>query len=366
MNLAPLPLARAEPADGPDLCAVFADTPMEGAVWLHQDRRPDFFHGAAVQCESPEVFVSRRRNGGGVDSVFAAGRRRVFVNGQPRRVRYLSDLRIASDRRGSAKLARGFQFLRREVLGENEYAQTLVLRENEKALNLLTSRRCGLPGYFSCGDYDYSLFSLRRPPARRSGLQVRRATLRDVPAMQAFFDREAPRKQFFPAYRFSDLDQSDYYRGAALEDFFLARAGEEIVGLLGTWDQGDYKKTVVRGYARKLRWARPWLNLGSRLRGGIELPAPGAWLRTLYLHGVVCRDNAPEILTDLLRAVRTEYAGQTHHHAALGLDRRDPLREALAESRPLSFAGRHFLVSFGDDPRPNLQRDLFYFEAARI
>ena len=111
-----------------------------------------------------------------------------------------------------AKLARGFQFLRNEVLRNGEFAQTLVLSENEKALDLLTSRRCGLPGYFPCGEYDYFLIGLRHSPSPSPRLQVRRATPRDVPLMQEFFDREAPRKQFFPAYRFDELDRSAYYR----------------------------------------------------------------------------------------------------------------------------------------------------------
>jgi hypothetical protein len=38
----------------------------------------------------------------------------------------------------------------------------------------------------------------------------------------------------------------------------------------------------------------------------------------------------------------------------------------LAGCRTMNFAGRHFLVSFGADPRPNLDDKVFYFEAARI
>jgi len=38
----------------------------------------------------------------------------------------------------------------------------------------------------------------------------------------------------------------------------------------------------------------------------------------------------------------------------------------LAGFRTMNFAGRHFLVSFGDDPRSTLDNQVFYFEAARI
>ena len=364
--ITPLPLKRAKAADNPGLCDIFSDTPMEGAIWINQDRRPDFFHGAAVQSESPEVFVLRKEEETGLNAVFAVGRRSVFVNGQPKAIRYLSDLRLVSGHRGGSKLARGFQFLRNEVLRNDEFAQTLVLSENEKALDLLTSRRCGLPGYFPCGEYEYHLIGLRHSPSPSPRFKVRRATPRDIPSMQEFFDREAPRKQFFPAYRFDELDTSAYYRDVKLENFFLAWAGDELVGLLGAWDQGDYKKIHVRGYGGGLKWLRPWLNAFNRLRGGIELPVPGALQRTLYLHCAVCRDNDPDILACLIRDAQSGFAGQGYHHAALGLDRRDPLREALAGFRTMNFAGRHFLVSFGDDPRSTLDNQVFYFEAARI
>ena len=360
------PIRRAEKEDSLDLCKILAETPMEGSVCLTQDRRPDYFHGAAVQCEQPEIYVSKQNTTSKIAGVFSAGSRRVFVNGQIQKLRYLSDLRITPGQRSGLMLARGFRFLRNEILENGEFAQTLVISENAKALDILTSHRRGLPKYFPNGEYDFYLISLRQFHFGSSQLQVRKASTRDIPAMQAFFDREAPHKQFFPVYDFTELSQNNYYRDAKLEDFFLAFDGEELIGLLGAWDQGNYKKTHVRGYGGHLRWLRPWLNAVSRLQGGIELPAPGTLQRTLYLHCAVCRENDPSTLTALLRAVQCGFAGQDYHHAALGLDRHDPLREALAGCRTMNFAGRHFLVSFGADPRPNLDDKVFYFEAARI
>ena len=137
-------------------------------------RRPDYFHGTAVQCEQPEVYVPKQKDEAGLAGVFGAGLRRVFVNGQPRPVRYLSDLRISPSHRSGSLLARGFRFLRREVFKNDEFAQSLVVTENKNALNLLTSGRCGLPGYFQFGDYVLSLIGLRRPPRAAAGPQVHR------------------------------------------------------------------------------------------------------------------------------------------------------------------------------------------------
>ncbi len=359
-------IKKATQVDNVGLCEVVAKTPMEGSIRLAQDRRPNYFHGAAVQCELPEIYVSQQPDRAGLAGIFAAGLRRVYINGQRHPLRYLSDLRITSDRRGSALFARGVRFLRNEILKEGEFAQTLVISENEHALSLLTSRRKGLPQYFPYGQYDYSLITLHCPHLDTLPLLVRGATARDIPAMQAFFNREAPRKQFFPAYDFTEIERSNYYRDVTLEDFFLAFENDVLVGILGAWDQSNYKKTQVLGYQWGLRLLRPWLNAAQKLRGGIELPASGTFHRTLYLHCAVCRDNDPDILTALIQATQRRFEGQKYDHAALGLDQRDPLREALKNFRTMSFTGHHFLVSFGADPRPNLDDKAFYFEAARI
>jgi len=359
-------IKKAEQMDNAALCEVVAKAPMEGSIRLAQDRRPNYFHGAEVQCELPEIYVSQQPDQSALAGIFAAGWRRVYVNGQIQPLRYLSDLRIAPDHQGSTLFARGIRFLRNEILTEGEFAQTLVISENEQALSLLTSHRQGLPQYFPYGQYVYSLISLQRPRLDAGPFLVRGATARDVPAMQAFFNHEAPRKQFSPAYDFTEIGRSNYYRDATLEDFFLAFENDVLVGILGTWDQSNYKKTQVLGYQGGLRLLRPWLNVAQKLRGGIELPAPGTLHRTLYLHCSMCRDNDPDILTALIQAVQRRFEGRKYDHAALGLDQRDPLGEALRHYRTMSFAGFHYLVSFGADPRPNLDDKAFYFEAARI
>ena len=93
-----MPIRLAEPKDSDAICALLEQAPMGDSMRLTFERRPDYFFGAAVQAEEPAVCVGE--TDGEIFGVFAAGKRRVFVNGQPESIRYLSDLRIASEHPG--------------------------------------------------------------------------------------------------------------------------------------------------------------------------------------------------------------------------------------------------------------------------
>ncbi|MGB1220745.1 MAG: hypothetical protein ACPG43_04355 [Alcanivoracaceae bacterium] len=104
------------PADRADDAAILTlvrRTPQPGRMVLNFEREPAFFDGAEVTCEQPDVWVAQLPDGDeDVIAVFNIGYRRVFVNGEPRSIRYAHDLRIDPAWRGSLLLVRMFRKLR--------------------------------------------------------------------------------------------------------------------------------------------------------------------------------------------------------------------------------------------------------------
>ncbi|RYD49160.1 MAG: hypothetical protein EOP83_25500 [Verrucomicrobiaceae bacterium] len=123
--------------------ALFRATAMGSQIRIAVQRDPDYFTGAVVQAAEPCVWASFEESGRAV-GLLSAGKRRVWVEGECD-MRYLCDLRIHSDWQRSTLLSRGYRLLRREVFATGEWAQTLVLEDNLRAIELLTSRRAGLP-----------------------------------------------------------------------------------------------------------------------------------------------------------------------------------------------------------------------------
>ncbi|MFZ5723190.1 MAG: GNAT family N-acetyltransferase [Pseudomonadota bacterium] len=360
-------IRQATPADGPRILDLIRRTPQYGQVVLNFERDPDFYLGACVSCEDPDIWVAEAEEGP-LLAVFNVGRRTVYVNGEPQRVRYAHDLRVDAGARGGLLLHRMFRQLRR-ILADGEWMQTVILAENRVSMETVGSGRAGLPVYYPCGEIETSLLSTAfagRPP-HVAGIDVMRATAADIPALQRFLDEQAPLHQFFPQYNLGGLLVADrYFNGLAPENYLLALRGSRIVGVLGDWDQGAFKKTRVIGYPGVLRWLRPVHNALRPLTGDLRLPAAGGTLRYRMLHTMVIANQDPDVLHVLL-----DQQLHTHRDTAdalvMGGFRDDPLLAALRGRRRRRQLSRHYVVSYDGDPRERLAPGLPpYVDLARL
>lgn len=132
-------------------------TPQHGLLHLNFERDPDFYIGSFVSCEEPDVWVAEEAEAPGrIVAVINIGRRVVYVNGEPQRVRYGHDLRIDPAHRGGMLLHRIFRRLRKE-LGQGEWMQTVILDGNDASLSTVGSGRAGMPVYYPQGEIETHL-----------------------------------------------------------------------------------------------------------------------------------------------------------------------------------------------------------------
>ena len=340
---------RATAQDSAALTALMRETPMGQSIRTTQDR-PDFFSTSRLQADDLEVWAAFEENSGRAAGIFSAGSREVYLDGEIRRVRYLSDLRIRPEYRSGLLLARGFKLLRKEVFAAGEWAQTLVLDDNSDAARLLTSGRGGLPEYRPCGQYRSWFLRGQTVSRVRPDIEIRPAREADFCAMHTLQDQVAPSAAFTPHLDFSAMG------GVG---FRLAFIKSELVGILGIWNQSDIKTTIVHTYSGALRRFRPTYNLWAKLRNLPRLPSPGDSLSATPLTAVLCRERDPEILRALLSSALT---GDGLY--AIGLDSSDPLTSALNGLRSHTTHASHYLVGFSGDP-PKV-RSPFYFDFGRL
>ncbi len=359
-------IESARPENSAELCSLIRSAPMAGAISISLEREPNYFHAASVQGTDSSILIARDASTGEAAGVGAVSRRAVYVNGALKQVAYLSDLRIANKYRGGRLLAKAYAHIHEHLLTEDDFAQTIVVEDNVKALDLLTSGRGGLPKYFPYGEYTCPAVLIGAPKSQLStSLEILRAAPEHIPAMQEFFNTHAPAKQFYPHYDFSSLG-TGYMLNQSLENFFLAFKKGRLVGMVGVWDQAGFKQTRIHGYSGPLRWLRPIINAISPITQSFTLPPVGSVIQSFYLHSMVIKDNDSQIFSQLINAIRREFSGKGFAYFLCGLDARDPVRQSLQGLKTRAFGGQHFLVSFGKDPREELRTGLFYLEAARI
>lgn len=350
---------------------------MAGNIEVAMEREPDYFLGAALHSPRARTVVARDRDGG-VAASAGISERPVYVDGRPREVAFLSDVRIHPRHRRGTLLGRMIRFVREQGWLDGGFAQTIVVRDNRAALDLLGSPKAGAPRFFPAGEYaSPAVFLGGRLPSLEGRFRVRRAGPEDLPAMQAFLEREAPSKQFHPCYDLRELGTSPYYRGLAPDSFYLAfegggESGEGggLAGIAGVWDQRGCKQTRIVGYHGAVRMLRPAYNLVAPLLGRPGLPGAGSLLPSLFLHTACVQGNDPEIFSVLLRRIHNDQAGLPYTYLLGGFDVRDPLLRVLRGYPHQDFGGRHFLLSFDGEPPAGLSGvdagRFFYLEAARI
>lgn len=325
-----------------------ADERMEGHISVSFRREPSYFAGSAVQGQQAQVIKCVDGSNGELVALGARLTLSAFINGQPQRLGYLSDLRGKRALRGGTLLARGYRYLR--ALHEQDPVPlyfSLILEGNQAALANLTGARVGLPQY---QDYGRVLtpalhLDLPRRAIKLPGIRFTQARVEQLPAVFEFIQRQYAGKQFAPVYVAADM-HGPRLLGLRAQDLTLALRGNRLVGVLAAWDQRAFRQTHIERYSTTLARLRPFYNVLARLTPLKPLPAIGAPIPYLYLALTAVEDNDPNLYRALLAQVHAQRRRGPWHYVIAGLHERDPLVAVLAEYRRIEAAGRLFVIHY--------------------
>lgn len=353
--MARIQLDLVAPGDAPELSRLLTESTRGFAMPAFALERPgDIFRIMDVRGPEWKIVVARDPERGGRLAAYASvAYRPVYVNGAPRRVAHLLDVYFSPEYRRGMLLGRSFAFVRDHALKGEEYAQTQVCVDNGIALGAFTSGKAGLPAYLPYGEHAFLTLPVEDVPgmgragARARTFEVRRAVPADLPGLRDFFSEWAPSKQFYPLYAFDALGAA-HDPGLAPEDYFLAFRQGRLAGVAGTWDQQAFKATHY---------------LPPEGTPGTHLPPEAD--RPLFLHAMLTEHNDPAVFAALVDHIRATVRGTGYGLLALGLDARDTLRLGVEHIPHRLSLTRHFLVTYGADPRPGLRPGTFYLESAR-
>ena len=277
----------------------------------------------------------------------------MYVNGKRKEVGYLGQLRVDEQFRGRWLVSRGMRYFRElHQDGRVDGYITTIIEGNDVARGLLVERaRPHHPVYREIGRLLGFELILRRPLRQKpTPYVITRGSQHDLAEIVAFLSTHGPDKNFFPVYEADDFRDGTTTAGFSAEDFCVARLHDDIVGVVGLWDQSSFKQIIARGYPWYLNAIRPAYNLLERVRGGKALPSPGNTFHHIYASFACIRENDPDIFRVLLRHVCNEAGRRGFSHLSLGLEERDPLA-AVAKSFPhISYPARVFSVCWaGED-----------------
>ena len=327
---------RAHAADNEALCEVVRRVHLRSQLDVTQERDPDFFALPRMHLGEYAVYLGVNAEGfvGGCGSVMV---RPGWVDGEVRKVGYLSDLRAVPGFKGARALPaayhRALELARDEHGAELFY--TVIFDDNAVARRALVGRgedrrRAGQPVYRVMTPFTMTSLQFALPMRGPRG-RVRRAKDADRDALVDFLSARA-RRRVMGDVMGPELfaRRLEAWPDFGLESFFIATdGGGRIVGAAAPWNTHRFKRTRVLGYDDGMERVKRAFNLGARLLRYPPLPEPGGCLDFAFLSHLEVEDDDPSVLRDLLRATYRALWDQRLHFISAMIPRGSPLEAAF-------------------------------------
>jgi hypothetical protein len=333
--------------DDPAIRALLARNSIPGRIRLSYRRDPDYFLGCGPTGPFHQVLVARDADGE-LAGLATRAVRTVFINGQPRALGYLGQLRVDGAHRGRQLVSRGFRFLR-QLHGDGRTAAyvTTIVEGNGAATGVLVEHpRRGMPHYRFV-DRLHTLALIAPTRRRPVAASARAATAEELPEILSFLRAEGSRRQFFPILSVDDFG-SEITRGLTVSDLVVMREGGRLAAVCALWDQSGYKQTVVEGYDGAWAVLRPLYNGASRLLRRPPLPAPGSVLHVACASFLAVRNDHPATLTALLEAALQSARERGIDYVAAAFSSRDPLLDTARRLPHIPYRSDIYTVAWDD------------------
>jgi hypothetical protein len=358
----------ATPEDDPEIRRLLRENPMDGAIRVSLEREPDASLAAAVEGDRHATVVARDPGTGRIVGMGTRAVWNAFVNGEPRRLGYLSQLRVDRASRGRLRLlTAGYK-----VLGdlrkpdEAPFDLTSIIADNETARRLLGRGLPGLPTYRELSGFVTLVVPTLRPGRKKASVRIEPGQPERTSEIADCLERNRRRYQMAPFFSAEDLRSPERSRGLAPRDFRLALRNDRIVGCLALWDQGTFKQVIVRGYAPGLARWRPWINRLPRSLGIPRLPDPGEPLPHATISHVAVDQDDPEIFQALLESAHAEACARRYAYIVIGFAAGHPWLAWLEKRfRPRRYESRLYTVQWNGGAEPLDDRPV-HVEAALL
>ena len=347
-----LDFTLAIPADDESLRRLLRENPIAGSLSLTFEREPCYFNASAIEGPFHQTIVAREKDSGQVIAFGNRSVRKLFLNGRPQDIGYMSQLRVRPDYGKGLYLARGLAggFKKYHQLHEDGRAPFYlmsVIEDNLPARRLLQS---GLHEYPYVKEYarmfTYAIYPVR-PKSMTSlprFLQLARGSDKYAEGIVDCLNRNGLSKQLVPYWTCESLFTSNL----SPTDFFVVLEGERVVACLACWDQNAFKQTVVRGYSGSLARWRKLLNMFSSFGAWPYLPEPNTPLRYSYASLLAIDNDDAHIFAALLRAIYNHNLERGYSYFVIGLAEMNPLSTVVKPYRPLTYVSQLYLVTWDD------------------
>jgi hypothetical protein len=331
---------------------LLSSNPMPGNISLVYQKNPSLFDAIEVGNRKTQLLVVKDDNK--VVGFQTRSLKDLYINGQVMGVGYLGNLRIDTHYQKRGILKSGMDFLKKN--DSNRFAPfyfSTIISANKKALNILTKPRQGGLSFIFRGNYiTKAVMIFDKKKNIDSKYKIVRGSRENIKKIVNFLNHEGRNKNFYPHYRLEDFN-SGTLRDFKIEDFYVAIKDDDIVGVIGKWDQGGFKQNIIGGYSFLFKVYKTVHNFVSGFSRIPKIPAVGEKINYLYLSFIATKDNDPDIFNFLLKSVYNDLVNSDYLYLVIGLHQDDKLLKSLKGFSCLTYRSNLYINFWqGDDIYP--------------
>ena len=320
----------ADPEDADGILKIMEADITPGGLQLLYTRRDDPYESFLKESSEAKIGVIRADNR--VVATVAAIPRKMYINGIPRRVCYVSNMKRLKQFEGYLDWHKVFK----EMCGavDCDFYFCSLLDDNEEVKRMLHKKRRYMPYAKEICDYKTYIISPKlriRADAYITGdIQLVRGSGDDEEDIVRFLNDTGSKRDFFPVF-----DRLSQLGDIGAEDFCLLKREGRILAAGALWDRSKIKQYVVKGchgiYAL-LRFFNPILPY----LGYIKIPADDEIAPVAFISFLLAEDDN----MDYYRVLLSYMSGEAENRYSMlvigtdGLNAKKPLLDSL---RSVSF-----------------------------
>jgi len=333
------------------------NNPVGSWVRLTYEREPSFFAASAIEGETHKTYMAEAPDDNSVNAVFSWSTRKRYVEGSPRSIGYLGQLRIQERYGGKIRFPKaGFEICRQALQNSRlePYFLTSIIADNDRAIRILTSGLKGIPTYKHIGSMGVLAVRCKKPVLSKKNdvLTEEQPSLEDI---IDFVARASSDYDFAPVWTTEDILSDERCPGLHQSDFVVIEEAGRIVGCAAIWDQSANKQYVVSGYRSPICYLRSLMNAAgwaaSMVGGWPRLPKVGEALNSPYLSHFFVEDQREDVAVSLVSKALKIAGSKGYDSLVVGLDTNAPIYKALANRfRAFKYQSNIYAAhwSFGD------------------
>ena len=356
--------------DNHQLLTLVAETMPSNGMILSFERGDNYFKATYAQYHQPEIkVVVEKHQPDVIIGMMNIGFKHCYINEQLTQIRYVSDLRINPSFRGKKVVEVLMDYLYRQVPLDS-FLQSVVLEDNQKARHMLHQSRPHFPEPYIFDQITTYNISKASDSKSFEQFSMRILTKDLIAIANQFIGQMKQYYNFLSAYDFHDLftGEHPFWVGMRPEDFILIfDANQQLVGILGLWNQKSFKQTKALEYSPSLKYLRPFYNVYAYLTQQIMLPQIGQSFDYLMSHSVLCEPSRLDVFAYQLYLLNVETKKSGKSSFCITLSDDDPRSVIAKQSRSHQMHATHTLHSFQNSPIGQFDRSkISYFEVGRL